>query len=271
MPGLASPYSFGSLLPAIYQEDDFAMRWMSAFDEVLAPCVSTIDNIEHYFDPELAPGDFVEMLAAWVGVELDETWSEESRRSLVAEAVSLYRQRGTVAGLKRHVAIYAGVEPEIEESGGCAASPVSGGTLPGSDRPYLVVRVRVADPASVDERRLSRLVASSKPAHLPHRVEVSGLGAEPTPGDGDSPGGPGAPLGGGSSAAEALTAEDPQAGEETFAGPLTPRRPAEPGEEPAVVELSGVPVVEEPEDEADSASLLPPEAEPDADTEDRDA
>jgi phage tail-like protein len=249
VPGLASPYSFGSLLPAIYQEDDFAMRWMSAFDDVLAPCVLTIDNIEHYFDPALAPGDFVEMLAGWVGVELDETWSEESRRALVAEAVSLYRVRGTVAGLKRHVAIYTGVEPEIEESGGCTVSELSGGALPGSDRPYLVVRVRVDDPGTVDERRLSRLVASSKPAHLPHRVEVLATGAGPLPD-------------------ETVLAPDlapappasPPAGEEIIAGPLAARQPAEPGDEPLVVELSGVSVPPQPDEAAQpGASLLPPD------------
>lgn len=252
VPGLASPYSFGALLPAVYQEDEFAMRLMTAFDDVLAPCVSTIDNVERYFQPELAPPDFVEMLASWVGVELDETWSDQSRRALVAEAAALYQVRGTVAGLKRHVAIYAGVEPEIEESGGCAASQTSGGALPGSNRPFLLVRVRVADPDSVDTRRLSRLVASSKPAHLPHRVEV--LGLEPDVADEVPP----APADSGEAAHIAPLGEAvPAAGEERY-GPV-PRQPAEPGEDPSVVELSGVAATEQPEDEPADMSLLPPD------------
>ena len=175
--GMASPYSFGRLLPAVFQEDDFALRWMSALDEVLAPVVSVLDNVEHYFDPELAPADFLAWLAAWAGVdELDETWPEQGQRELVAEAVALFRVRGTVAGLKRHLAIYTGAEPEIEESGGCAWSGEAGSPLPGDERPRLVVRVAVPTPLPVELKRLDLIVAASKPAHLPHRVELVGPG-----------------------------------------------------------------------------------------------
>ncbi|HLI16325.1 MAG TPA: phage tail protein [Acidimicrobiales bacterium] len=172
--GLASPYTFGELLPSIYQEDGFALRFVSAFDDLVAPIISVLDNIDAYFDPTLAPGDFVAYLASWVGVELDETWSARSRAELVAQAVELFRVRGTVEGLRRHVAIYTGVEPEIEESGGCTWSSEAGADLPGSAPARLVVRVRVDDPATVDVRRLDRLVETSKPAHVPHRVEVLG-------------------------------------------------------------------------------------------------
>ncbi|MCU1496026.1 MAG: repeat domain protein [Acidimicrobiaceae bacterium] len=172
MDGLASPYKFGELLPSIYQEDEFTMRWISAFDDVLAPVVSVLDNVESYFDPALAPLDFVDWLASWVGVELDETWPEGAKRELVAHAVELFRIRGTIEGLARHVAIYTGAEPEIRESGGCSWSLEANSDLPGNVRPSLVVRVRVADVSTVDERRLDRIVLASKPAHVPHRVEV---------------------------------------------------------------------------------------------------
>jgi hypothetical protein len=105
-------------------------------------------------------------------VELDETWSEAARRELVGRAVELYRIRGTFEGLRQQVAIYAGVDPEIEESGGCVASEVAGSELPGLATPSLVVRVRVPADSPIDERRLDRLVAAAKPAHLPHEVSV---------------------------------------------------------------------------------------------------
>lgn len=171
--GLASPYRFGSLLPSIYQQDDFTQRFMSGFDTVLAPIVTTTDNIASYFDPALAPLDFVAYLASWVGIELDETWTPAARRELVSRAVELYRIRGTVEGLRQQVAIYTGVEPEIEESGGCRYSQEPNGDLPGEATPSLVVRVRVPASSSVDEARLDRLVGSAKPAHIPHRVEVA--------------------------------------------------------------------------------------------------
>ncbi|HVB06160.1 MAG TPA: phage tail protein [Acidimicrobiales bacterium] len=170
--GLPSPYRFAELLPAIYQEDEFVQRWMLGFDAVLAPVAATLDNIESYFDPALAPQDFVAFLAGWVGVELDETWSDDARRELVNRAVELFKIRGTVEGLRQHVAIYAGVEPEIEESGGCTYSLEPNSALPGEGTPRLVVRVRVPGDSLIDEGRLDRLVASAKPAHIPHRVEV---------------------------------------------------------------------------------------------------
>jgi phage tail-like protein len=170
--GLASPYRFAELLPAIYQEDAFACRWVSGFDDVLAPIVSVLDNIEAYFDATVAPPDFLEYLASWVGVELDETWTEPARREFVARAVELVKARGTLEGLRRLVEIYTGATPEIEESGGCSVSIVANGPLPGRARQSLVVRVRAAPDRVIDEARLSRLVASAKPAHVPHRVEV---------------------------------------------------------------------------------------------------
>jgi phage tail-like protein len=169
---LPSPYAFGTLLPSIYQEDDLALRFVSAFDVVLSSAVSTIDNIAAYFDPSTAPADLVEYLAGWVGVELDETWSDASRRELVSRAVELFRIRGTGEGLRANVAIYTGGEPEIEESGGCVASETADGEFPGSDHPSLVVRVRIPNGSTIDVSRVDRLVAAAKPAHIPHRVEV---------------------------------------------------------------------------------------------------
>lgn len=170
--GLKSPYAFVELLPSVYQEDDFARRFVSGFDELLAPIVSVLDNVEAYFDPMLAPADFVEYLASWVGVELDETWSDEARRRLVATAVDLVKVRGTLEGLRRLVEIYTGVDPEILDGGGCAVSLEPNGPLPGSASAPLVVTVRVPDPERIDAGRLHRLVGAAKPAHVVHRVEV---------------------------------------------------------------------------------------------------
>ena len=108
---------------------------MGAFDEVLAPLFTTLDCFDSYLDPKLAPHDFVDWLASWVGVDIDETWTLERRRRLIQDAVVLYRIRGTAAGLAAHVRLYAGVTPEIEESGGCDWSQTADSPLPGSPQP----------------------------------------------------------------------------------------------------------------------------------------
>jgi len=170
--GLGTPRPLGLGLPGIYHEDEFAQRLAAALDVVLAPVLSALDNLPSYLDPAIAPLDFVEFLAGWVGVELDETWPEARQRQLVAEAVRLYRWRGTARGLREVVLLYTGVEPEIEDSGGVAWSPAPGGALPGAAEPSLVVRVRVPDVTMVNPARLEALVRAATPAHVPHRVEV---------------------------------------------------------------------------------------------------
>jgi phage tail-like protein len=170
--GLVPPHRYADQLPAALQEDEFCLRMMSAFDEVIAPVYWTLDCWDSYMDPALAPEDFVEWLAAWVGVDIDETWSLERRRQLIQDAVVLYRVRGTRDGLAAHVRLYSGISPEIVDSGGAVWSQTAGSPMPGSPQPQLTVRVRVDDPAAVKQSTLSRIVASSRPAHVPFRVEI---------------------------------------------------------------------------------------------------
>ena len=170
---LANPFPMGARLPGLYHDDDFIQRFVSAFDEALAPAVAALDNQAAYLDPAVAPADFVEWLAGWVGVSLDENWPLERRRDLVARAAPLYRRRGTAGALAEQVALYAGVVPEVVETGGVAWSAEPGDTLPGSAEARLTVRVVGPDPSAVDVRRLEAIVAEAKPAHIPATVEVT--------------------------------------------------------------------------------------------------
>ncbi len=180
VPGLINPHPLGRGLPGVYQEEDpFTMRMTEALDEVLAPVVSTLDNLPAYFDPHLAPEDFVGWLAGWVAFELDETWPIATRREAVARAVDLLQRRGTAGGLADEITLVTGGEAEIVENGGTAWSLDPGSEMVGSRKPSLLVRVRVKDAAAVDAERLDRIVRAAKPAHVPHRVEVIGGDAEP--------------------------------------------------------------------------------------------
>lgn len=170
---LPSPHPLAERLPAVYQDEDaFTVRMTQAFDEILAPIIGTLDNLAAYFSPDLAPEDFVDFLAGWVGMELDETWDLPLRRSAVAGATGLHARRGTASGLADHVRLVTGGEVELVETGGTAWSVDPGSPLPGAPAASLLVRVRVPDPASVDQVRLDRLVASIKPAHVPHSIEI---------------------------------------------------------------------------------------------------
>ena len=49
------------------------MRFVGALEELLDPIVAVLDALPAHFDPDLAPRDILELLAAWLGVDLDES------------------------------------------------------------------------------------------------------------------------------------------------------------------------------------------------------
>ncbi|WP_239377427.1 phage tail protein [Frankia sp. Cj5] len=140
---------------------------LAAFDDVLAPILATVDNIDAYLDPALTPADFLPWLAGWLGVELDAQWPAERVRQVLAAAAETLRWRGTPRGIAAAVRAATGVDPEVSDSGGVAFSPQARGAFPGSPDSLLVVRV----PPGTDLAAVSAAVASAKPAHVPHRVE----------------------------------------------------------------------------------------------------
>jgi len=171
-PGLASPHPIGEQLPGLYRDDAFTQRFTAAFDEVLAGVIQVLDCFPAYLDPALAPEDFLEWIGSWVGAAPDETWPLERRRAFVASATELFRVRGTAAGLAAHVAVFTGGEVEISEPGAAGWSRDAGAAAPAGASPDLLIRVRVQDPRGVSAARLEALVAASKPAHVPHRIEI---------------------------------------------------------------------------------------------------
>ena len=167
-------------LPAVLQDDDFAQRFVSAFDVALAPILATLDDLPAYVDPHLAPDDFVEWLSGWVGVEFAGGWDLPTRRAVVAGAVAGYRRDATVGGIRAAVQRATGATEEdvtVTDSGGARWSATPGAPLPGDTGASLHVRVVVdgepADGLAVLQRRVERLVAAMKPAHVVATVEVS--------------------------------------------------------------------------------------------------
>jgi phage tail-like protein len=173
--GLRSPRPMADLLPAVLQEDPVVLGLASGLDEVLAPAFSSLDCLDVYLDPMLAPPDFLARLAYWVGVELDERWPVQQSRAAVADAVEAHRCRGTARGLQWQLDLATGGLAEVVDSGGVrwSATPSPDGP---ADPPSLLVRLRRDGRSETDLAAelaaVERLVASAKPAHLPHKVEL---------------------------------------------------------------------------------------------------
>lgn len=173
MPELKTPYPLCSSLPTIYQEDNFTRRFTEGLDSVVAPVFWTLDSLTAYFDPQLAPHDFLKWLGGWVGVTLDQAWPPDRRRAMVGRAVALYRRRSTVGGLNELLELYTGAEVEILDSGGSSWSPIPGGELPGTPEQRITVRVTLPSAAPSELRRLREFTLEAVPAHVAVQIEHS--------------------------------------------------------------------------------------------------
>lgn len=175
----ASPFALIDTLPDVFRHRDMQIRFLTqAVDELLAPVWLSLDNYEEYLDPAIAPLDFVEMTAAWLGLPYDHNWNEAQARRLVAAASEIFQWRGTVRGLRALVSAYCEDDPErpasieVSESGGAIVDTTHDADSPGDDRPNVLVTVEIPGDANVDPTRLTALIASYVPAHVAVHVEI---------------------------------------------------------------------------------------------------
>lgn len=145
--GVVSSQPLGTGLPAMLRADDFCSRFVDGLDEVLAPILLTIDNLDAYVDPEVAPLDFVAWLASWFSLELDPTWDEQRCRRTVAALASLSRRRGTASALVELVELLGdrSASVAVADGGGVWTSATPDATLPGDGDGAVVVTGAVAE------------------------------------------------------------------------------------------------------------------------------
>lgn len=166
-------------LPGIYRRDPFIRRLLLIFESVMVPIERVVDVLPLYTEPEMAPEEFLPWLSHWVDMALDTSWPVERQRALIANAVEIYRWRGTKRGLKMHIAAYTGVEPIVQEyQGGFVLGRESGlgwttqlVTTPRNPLLF-VVTIPVRDPRGIDPAVLRAIVEEDKPAHAVYRLRV---------------------------------------------------------------------------------------------------
>jgi phage tail-like protein len=153
---------------------DFGSRFLSGFDDCLAPIISVIDSIHAYVDPMLAPEDFLEWIARWFQISPPTSWPLKRRRERIHSAFQIFQWWGTAKGIRDYVQAVSGLDAdqiEIEESGGAVISGAPGAAFPGDSVPRLVVRLSVRNDESIDLELIKNAVAAAKPAHVLHEVE----------------------------------------------------------------------------------------------------
>ncbi len=157
-------------LPSLYQDGDFGMRFVGALEELLDPIVAILDALPAHFDPNLAPPDVLGLLAAWLGVDLDETQNIKHQREMVRRSAELARRRGTVRGLDLALKLHFPEVPmRVEDNGGVIwhSKPAAKGNSTASFVVYCDVPVEENVQAAI-----ARCIEQYKPVHSTYRLRV---------------------------------------------------------------------------------------------------
>lgn len=158
-------------LPPIYHESDFAMRFVGALERVLDPVVAVLDALPEHFSADYASRPGLDLLAAWLGVELDESLELDARRETVRLAADLGRRRGTVRGLELALRLsFPDIPMRVEDGGGVhwsADRTRASGPGPASFAVYVDVPLPAGRQVAI-----ARCIERHKPADVGYRLRV---------------------------------------------------------------------------------------------------
>jgi len=109
-----------NFLPGIYQDADeenadFLQRFLLIAQHLTSGIEENLGFIHELFDPRITQMKWLPWLAGWLAMPLLEGWSEEKRREIIQRTPELYRLRGTAAGMKLALRLFADVKAEIHE------------------------------------------------------------------------------------------------------------------------------------------------------------
>src|SRR2546423_7490635 len=107
-------------LPGIYQDADqenadFLQRFLLISAHLTSSVEENLEFVHELFDPRITNARWLPWLASWLAMPLLEGWDEDKRREIIQRVPELYRLRGTAAGLKLALRLFAAVEAEIHE------------------------------------------------------------------------------------------------------------------------------------------------------------
>jgi phage tail-like protein len=189
------PSSLLDYLPAIYRDDPFVGRFLSAFEQVLIgesafeaadegkatkaykSLEATIASIAILFDPMQTPEDFLPWLADWTAFTMRADLDLDQQRWFISKIIQLYKRRGTKQNLQELLTIFTKGRPKVIEAGGeefqvGVSSTIGEDTwLGGSPAHYFQVTISLSE-AKTDIQGIQRkqkitrdLIELEKPAH----------------------------------------------------------------------------------------------------------
>lgn len=108
-------------LPAIYRRSDAVGRNVVRdlcfiFEHMFGTIDEKLADGHRFYDPHVAPVEFLDWLAHWTAFATELDWPLEKRRALIKRSVDLYRLRGTRRGLTLFLKLFTDHEPDILEN-----------------------------------------------------------------------------------------------------------------------------------------------------------
>lgn len=188
--------TYMTLLPEIFQAEDFMVRFLSIFEQTFDPSLQTLGSLWAYLDPLTAPRSMLPFLSKWVAWDLEPRWTLQQQRRLMRYAVELYRWRGTRKGVRYYLHLYTDLrldedrpesEKQISITDDTSDAFVFGeaafgdGMMMGGGQPFhfnVVLRPESTDEYNqLDEALIRRVIEQVKPAFCTYTLAI----AHPSP------------------------------------------------------------------------------------------
>jgi phage tail-like protein len=158
-------------LPELYRDGGFGMRFLEGLETVLDPIIGTLDALPVYFDPDLAPRDMLDLMAAWLGLTVDESWGNERVRDALRLAGRLGQQRGTKRGLELVLRIsFPDLPLRVEDTGKVTWSADPDSPVESAANGFVVYCDETVD--EVKQAEIARVIEQAKPLHVRFRLRV---------------------------------------------------------------------------------------------------
>lgn len=145
---------------------DFTNRLLALIESVLLPIEWTATNFDLFLHVDTAPQEFLTWLEQWFMLLTDASWTEEQRRTFIAEANWLFMWRGTKKALTRVLKIYTGEVSPIVEMGD------PGATAELSPYEFQIQLKIAANYTQVDPAVVRKIIDAFKPAHTIYKLTL---------------------------------------------------------------------------------------------------
>lgn len=210
-------------LPRIYQQGStetydeyFLGRFLKAFEQILTGnseqkeivgIEELLNRFDQYLDPTQTPAQFLEWLAGWVGLELEESTDfygvedkeqksatptqvlplEKAKstinRNMIGKMVQLYKKRGTFNGLLEYLQLYSGEEitfiinefletAKIGESRGVGFNTMVGGAKPTFFSVHAIIPIHNRSMLQKKVELLRKIIENEKPFYTNYKLSV---------------------------------------------------------------------------------------------------